>query len=160
MIFQSDLFLSIFHLRAFLFPIYIFRSIDSSVMRTPISRYHSEIGAGKYIKGPGNVGTMENRLHETGADFGKTACLPKSRDAELIAASACRKELAEGEGPHKSNWSNPEASKRLIQQLLQLVNSKEEYELLERELAELEQLFPSSSESTERRCCRNSSQIK
>ena len=88
---------------------------------------------------------MENRLNETGADFAKTSCLPKSRDAELIVDSACRKEPAEGH--HKSNWSNPEASKRLIQQLLELVNSKEEYELLERELAELEQLFPSFSDS-------------
>ena len=103
-------------------------------------------------------GTMENRLNETGADFGKTACLPKSRDAELIAGSACRKEPAEG--LHQSDWNNPEASKRLIQQLLELVNSKEEYELLEQELAELEQLFPSSSELIERRCCRNGSQVK
>jgi hypothetical protein len=105
-------------------------------------------------------GTMENRLNETGADFGKTSYLPKSRNAELIVDSACRKEPAEGEGLHKSDWSNPEASKRLIQQLLELVNSKEEYELLERELTELEQLFPSSSELTERRCCRNGSQVK
>jgi hypothetical protein len=101
---------------------------------------------------------MENRLNETGADFGKTACLPKSSDAELSANSVCRKEPAEG--LHKSYWSNPESSKRLIAQLLQLVNSKEEYELLVRDLAELEQLFPSSSELIERRCCRNGSQVK
>jgi hypothetical protein len=147
-------------LRAFLFPIYIFRSIDSSVMRTPISRYRSEIGAKKYIKGPGNAGTMENRLNETGADFGKTSCLPKSRSRELIADSVCRKEPAEGEGLHKSNWSNPEASKQLIKQLLQLVNSKEEYELIEQDLVELEFLTTSPSELIERRCCRNCSQVK
>ena len=103
---------------------------------------------------------MENRLNETGADFGKTSCLPKSRSRELTADSACRKEPAEGEGLHKSNWSNPEASKRLIKQLLQLVNSKEEYELLEQELAELEFLTTTPSELIERRCYRNCSQVK
>lgn len=82
---------------------------------------------------------------ELSVDFGKTSYLPKSRNAELSANSACRKEPAKD--LHQSYWSNPEASKRLIKQLLALVNSKEEYELLVRDLAELEHLFPSSSDS-------------
>jgi len=96
-------------------------------------------------------GTMENRLNETGDDFGTTPYLPKSRDAELITESVCRKEPVED--LQKSIWKNPEASRRLCKQLLELVNSKEEYELLQRDLAELEQLFPSPSKTTERRCC-------
>ena len=101
---------------------------------------------------------MENRLNETGTDFGKTSCLPKSRSNELKTNSICRKEHTDS--LQRISWSNPKASKRLIKQLLQLVNSKAEYELLEQDLAELEQFFPSSSELIERRCCRNCSQVR
>jgi len=101
---------------------------------------------------------MENRLNETGTDFGKTSCLPKSRSHELTTNSVCRKEHTDS--LQRISWSNQKASKRLIKQLLQLVNSKAEYELLEQELAEIELLLHLSSELIERRCCTNCSQIK
>jgi len=112
-------------------------------MKTLISRYRSEIRARKYKKGPENMTSMENKLNKTGADFGKPLCLPKLRNHELNSNSVCRKESSDR--LQRISWSNPEASKQLIKELLQLVNSKAEYELLKQELSELEWLFSSSS---------------
>jgi len=96
---------------------------------------------------------MENKFYETGAEFGKTSHVPKLRNNELTADPASRKEQTGN--LQRISWSNPEASKQLIQQLLQLVNSKEEYVRLQCDLEELEELFPSSSSLVEKRCCKN-----
>ena len=43
------------------------------------------------------------------------------------------------------SWTDPEASKRLVRWLMNVINSQGEYELLERDLQELEALHPSHS---------------
>ena len=113
-------------------------------MRTPISRYHSEIGAKKYIKGPGNVHSMENRFNETGADFGKTQCEPKLRNNERTSHSTFSKEQID---ELRAKWPEPEEILKLNTWLLECVNSKEEYDLLQEEIAEVKFLMSLSSQS-------------
>jgi len=72
---------------------------------------------------------MENRLIETGTQFGSTSCVPQSRSDGFTFISPCRRTRA-----------NIDAEIKLIRELLQLVNTKEEYELLERDIADLEGL--------------------
>ena len=87
---------------------------------------------------------MKNQFNETDTDFGNNPSLPKLGKRELIQDLASRKEQIE---KLKAQWPHPEESIKLIKSLMGYVNSKEEYELLVRDLAELEQLFPSSSDS-------------
>jgi hypothetical protein len=122
--------------------LFIFFGLLAFLMKTLISRWRSEIRARKYKKGPENMTSMENKLNKTGADFGKHLCLPKLRNHELNSNSVCRKESSDR--LQRINWSNPEASKQLIKELLQLVNTRAEYELLKQELSEIERLFSSS----------------
>lgn len=86
---------------------------------------------------------MENRLHETGSVVGVEPATAKSQGKQF--------EQAGRKGPtqayHRLGWTDPEASKRLVRRLLGVVNTQEEYELLERDLATLEALCPSCSNS-------------
>ena len=74
---------------------------------------------------------MKNKFNETGSDFGNLQSLTKSQTAK----SDSRKEQLD---KLRAKWPYPEKSKTLIVQLLELVNSKEEYEQLQKDLAELE----------------------
>jgi hypothetical protein len=90
------------------------------------------------------MGAMENKLNETGCLIEVEPGLPESGGQGLTREEVCRK------GPftlEAMGWADAEATKALDRQLLDVVNSQEEYEMLVRELAELEALFPSSSMS-------------
>jgi hypothetical protein len=100
---------------------------------------------------------MKNQFNETGTDFGNNPSLPKLGKHELIQDSASGKEQIE---KLKAQWPHPEESMKLVKWLMGYVNTKEEYEGLEQDLVELEFLTSLPSESTERRCCRNGSQVK
>lgn len=80
---------------------------------------------------------MKNKFKKTGTEFGNTSCMPKSRKNELSSTLDGRRARC-----------HIEAEIKLIQQLLHIVNTKEEYELLERDLAELERLYPLISSSS------------
>ena len=84
---------------------------------------------------------MENKLYETGSVVEIQLAISESegKPSEEIQAK----------GPTRSSyglsWTNPEASKRLVGWLMDIVNTQEEYEMLERDLVELEALCPSCS---------------
>ena len=86
---------------------------------------------------------MENKLHETGSVFGLEPTIEKpqgkpshhGRRREPIPSS------------YGLNWTNPKASQRLVRWLMDIANTQEEYELLEWDLAELEALCQSCSNS-------------
>ena len=88
-------------------------------------------------------GTMENKLYETGSVVGIEPATSESQGKPS--------EEAEGKGPTRSsdglNWTDLDASKTLVRQLMDAVNTQEEYELLVRDLEELEALCPSCSNS-------------
>jgi len=79
--------------------LFVFFGLSAFLTKTLISRYHSEIRARKYQKGPENMTSMEDKLNETGDDFGKPLCLPKLRGYELTTNSVCRKEHTNGVPP-------------------------------------------------------------
>jgi hypothetical protein len=87
------------------------------------------------------VQSMENKLYETGSVVGTELATRESQGKPS--------EGAEGKGPIRSSHglsrTDLEASKRLVRRLMDAVNTQEEYELLERDLEELEALCPSSS---------------
>jgi hypothetical protein len=74
---------------------------------------------------------MENRQIETGTQSGNPSYIPESKGIELISISG-----------HRGTPGNIEAEIKLTEQLLELVNTEQEYELLKLDLAELEKLVP------------------
>lgn len=81
---------------------------------------------------------MENKFNETGLEFGnKLTNATKSRKSNSISKEQIDKLRAQ--------WPYPEKSKKLVLWLLGIVNSKEEYEELQEDLAELEILTSSDS---------------
>ena len=77
---------------------------------------------------------MKNKFNETGADFGNIQSLTKSRTSEFSDLCSRKEQI----NKQKVKWPYPEKSKKLIVQLLELVNSNKEYEQLQKDLAELE----------------------
>jgi len=82
---------------------------------------------------------MKNKFNETGSDFGKIYYIvPKSNDV-----------FSEGEflanEPdyywEKIRWTNPVASRKVLKELLELVNSEAEYNMLIEELAGLNKII-------------------
>jgi len=84
---------------------------------------------------------MENKLHETGSVIKAELAAPKSEGTECPHSG--RKEPTQAD--HRLGWADPDASDELVRWLMGTVNTQEEYELLERDLAELVALYPSSS---------------
>jgi len=84
---------------------------------------------------------MENKLHETGSVVEVELATPKSEAIE--SQHPDRKEPTQAY--HRLGWTDPEASMKLVRWLMDIVNTQEEYELLERDLVELEAWCPSSS---------------
>ncbi len=84
---------------------------------------------------------MKNKFNETGSDFGNINSLTKSRTSESSELCSRKEQI----NKLKVKWPYPEKSKKLIVQLLELVNSKEEYEQLQKDLAELEFLISFNS---------------
>jgi hypothetical protein len=86
---------------------------------------------------------MENKLHETGSVVGIKLATSESQGKPS--------EEVQGKGPTRSSyglsWTDLEASKTLVRQLMDAVNTQEEYELLVRDLEGLEALCPSCSNS-------------
>jgi hypothetical protein len=81
---------------------------------------------------------MKNKFNETGLEFGNTLTnATKSRNSSSISKEQINQ--------FKAQWPYPEESKKLILWLMGHVNSKEEYEQLQKELAELEILISSDS---------------
>lgn len=82
---------------------------------------------------------MENKSHETGS---VVEIEPATSNAQGKPADP-----AEAREPAHSRsgliWTDPQGSKQLVRQLMDVVNSKEEYEELQRDLEELEALCPS-----------------
>jgi hypothetical protein len=113
--------------------------------RTPVSRFRSETEA-KIAKRALRIwGTMENTLCETGVDPGIQSRLSESLCQIHGAVIGIRQEPTAV--TVASRWKDPAASRRLIRQLLLIVNTRREYRLLRRDLAELDRLFPSHSSS-------------
>ena len=84
---------------------------------------------------------MENKLHETGSVVGIQWAASESQGK--LSEEPKGRGLARSS--HGLSWTDPEASKRLVRRLMDVVNTQEEYELLERDLEELGALCPSSS---------------
>ena len=86
---------------------------------------------------------MENKLYETGSVVAVELATRESQGKPS--------EEAGGKGPIRSSHglsrTDLEASKTLVRQLMDAVNTQEEYEMLVRELEELEALCPSCSNS-------------
>ena len=81
---------------------------------------------------------MKNKFNETGSDFGnKLTNATKSRKNNSVSKEQIDKLRAQ--------WPYPENSKKLVLRLMGIVNSKEEYEELQKDLAELEILTSSDS---------------
>jgi hypothetical protein len=80
---------------------------------------------------------MKNKFNETGSDFGNVKSLTKSRNNNSVSKEQIDK--------LKVQWPYPKESKKLVLWLMELVNSKEEYEQLQKDLAELEILTSSDS---------------
>ena len=87
---------------------------------------------------------MENKFNETGSDFGKTQSKPKLKKNELTQNYTFKKEQID---KLKKEWPDPEGSLKLNKWLIELVNTKEEYDLLQKEIAEQEFLISLSSNS-------------
>jgi hypothetical protein len=81
---------------------------------------------------------MKNKFNETG-DFGKINSLTQinfdkgsmSEDGELV---------------NTIKWAHPELSRELVLELMGYVNTQEEYEMLQSDLAQLDVLIVSKSE--------------
>ena len=86
---------------------------------------------------------MENKSHETGSVVRIESATFESSGKPFRGAE--RKEPTRSR--YGLSWTDPEASKRLVRWLMNVVNTQEEYELLERDLEELETLCPSRSNS-------------
>jgi len=85
---------------------------------------------------------MENKFYETGFDFGKTQNLPKLKEDELTTNSTFRKGQI---NELKAKWIDPVGSLKLVKWLIEYVNSKEEYDELQQDIAELEIITSSHS---------------
>ena len=80
---------------------------------------------------------MKNKFYKTGFEFGnKLKDAIKSRDSPISNDQINKL---------KAQWPYPEESKKLVLWLMELVNSKEEYEELQEDLVELEILASDSS---------------
>jgi hypothetical protein len=90
------------------------------------------------------MGAMVNKSNETGCLIRGERDLPESGGQGLTEEKTGR---TEPHAPQTLTWADPEASKILLRELLGLVNYQEEYEMLLADLAELEALCPSSSQS-------------
>ena len=87
---------------------------------------------------------MKNKFNETGTDFGKTQGKPKLKKNEFIKNPTFRKEQID---ELKKRWTDPEGTLKLNKWLIELVNTKEEYDLLQKEIVEQEFLISLSSNS-------------
>ena len=95
-------------------------------------------------KGPWRIWpAMENTLCETGVDLRIRSLWPESAAPQLGQVFLAPVEPARG--TRESRWRDPAASRTLIRQLMAIVNSGHEYELLRRDLAELDRSYSSSS---------------
>ena len=82
---------------------------------------------------------MKNKFNETDIDFGNTySSVPKSND-KFSENEALPNE--QNNNLRKTQWKYPLASRKLVKELLQLVNSEAEYNMLLKELAELDAII-------------------
>jgi hypothetical protein len=86
---------------------------------------------------------MKNTRYETGLGFVVRSRTPESQKHTLAAAPGVSQEPTGG--IHTTRWKDPQASGKLIRQLMTTVNSSHECQELRRDLAELDRLFPSPS---------------
>lgn len=86
---------------------------------------------------------MKNKLNETDIDFGNTChIVPKSND-KFSENEALPNE--QNSNLRKTQWNSPLASRKLVKELLGLVNSEAEYNMLLKDLAELDAIIASQS---------------
>lgn len=101
---------------------------------------------------------MKNKFNETGPDFGNTChIVPKSND-KFSENETLPNEQNNNLG--KTQWNNPSASRKLVKELLQLVNSEAEYNMLLKELAELDAIIASQSSKLKGGAIVDSEQMK
>ena len=86
---------------------------------------------------------MENKLHETGSVLGIEPAPSESQGKPSDEAE----EKGSARSSYGLSWTNPQVSKTLVRQLMDVVNTQEEYELLERDLEDLVAPCPSRSNS-------------
>ena len=86
---------------------------------------------------------MKNTRYETGVDLGIRVLWSESAAHRLGRVFLAPSEPTRGTS--EGRWKDPAASRKLIRQLMAIVNSWHEYETLRRELAELDRPFPLSS---------------
>jgi hypothetical protein len=95
-------------------------------------------------KGPLRIWpAMKNTLCETGVDVGIRVLWSESAIPRL--GRVFRAPVEPTRGTCESRWKDPAASRRIIRQLMAMVNSCQEYETLRRDLAELDRSCSSSS---------------
>jgi hypothetical protein len=112
---------------------------------TSLSRYRSETEAKTAKRALRIWGTMENTLRETGVDSGIRSEMSESGNERLGRAIPISYEPTGR--IRSSRWKHPQASRKLIRQLMAIVNSRREYQELQRDLVELDRLFPLPSSS-------------
>lgn len=91
---------------------------------------------------------MKNKFNETGSDFGRIHHIePKSNDGfsgyEFLANEP---DCYMG----KIKWTNPVALRELVKELLGLVNSEAEYNMLLKDVGELDIIIASQSSKLKR----------
>jgi hypothetical protein len=98
----------------------------------------------KLQKGPLRIWpAMESTQYETGVDLGIRPSWSESAAQTLTMVILAPIEPTRGTS--KSRWEDPAASRELIRQLMAIVNSRREYEMLRRDLAELDRSCSLSS---------------
>jgi hypothetical protein len=82
---------------------------------------------------------MKNKFNETDIDFGNTYHIVPKSNYKFSENEALPNE--QNSNLRKIQWNNPLASRKLVKELLQLVNSEAEYNMLLKELAELDEII-------------------
>jgi hypothetical protein len=90
-------------------------------------------------KGPGLWPAMKNKFNETGTDFGKIINIVPKSNYQFSEIINCPNE--QNCNLRKTQWKYPLASRKLVKELLELVNSEAEYNMLLKELAELDEII-------------------
>ena len=82
---------------------------------------------------------MKNKFNETGSDFGNTCHIVPKSNYPFSEIINCPNE--QNCTLRKTQWKYPLASRKLVKELLELVNSEAAYNMLLKELVELDKII-------------------